>query len=69
MRVIRLNLHPPKKKPLAPGAIQLYDLEKDPAETTDVAAQHPDIVEKLGAMMKEQHVKSDIFPMRALDGN
>lgn len=66
-KAIRQNLNPGKKHPIPPGAIQLYDLEKDPSEMTDVAAQHPDIVEKLGAMMKQQHVKSDIFPMRALD--
>jgi arylsulfatase A-like enzyme len=67
-KAIRNNLNTPPKKNIPPGAIELYDLGKDPAETTDVAAQHPDIVGKLGAMMKEQHVKSDIFPMRALDG-
>ena len=27
-----------------------------------------DIVEKLTKLVKEQHVKSDLFPIRALDG-
>ncbi|HZK81447.1 MAG TPA: arylsulfatase [Humisphaera sp.] len=67
-KAIHLNLNPSPKKPLPPARIELYDLAKDPAETTDVAAEHPDIVEKLGAMMKREHVKSEIFPMRELDG-
>ena len=51
-----------------PGPIELYDLDKDPSETTDVAAQHADIVARLAALLREQHVKSSIFPLRALDG-
>jgi hypothetical protein len=31
----------------------LYDLESDPAETTDVAAAHPDIVRRLDALAEE----------------
>jgi hypothetical protein len=27
--------------------LSLYDLENDPGETTDVAAEHPDVVERL----------------------
>ncbi len=34
----------PTKQPAAP---QLFDLAADPAETTDVAAAHPDIVARL----------------------
>ncbi|MBB5035799.1 sulfatase family protein [Prosthecobacter dejongeii] len=30
---------------------QLYNLEKDPAETLDLSAQHPDIVEKLSSLL------------------
>jgi len=32
-------------------APELYDLEADPYELHDVAAQHPDIVEKLGRLL------------------
>ena len=67
-KAIRQNLHPaPKTKSQRPGDLELYDLAKDPAETTDVAAQHPDIVAKLAKIMQEQHVKSELFPIRALD--
>jgi arylsulfatase len=67
-KAVRQKLHAGPKAKLPPIATELYDLEKDPSETTDVAGEHPDIVAKLSALMKEQHVKSDLFPLRALDG-
>ena len=67
-KAIRTNLHPrPAVKDKKPGAIELYDLAKDPAETTNVAAQHPDVVAKLAAILKEQHVPSKLWPITALD--
>lgn len=50
-----------KKDPNAP--IALYDLEKDPAEKNDIAAQHPDIVRKIGEKINEAHVESPVFPL------
>jgi arylsulfatase A-like enzyme len=39
-----------------PGeAFELYDLAKDVAEKTDVAKDHPDVVERLKAIAKSQH--------------
>ena len=35
------------------GEIQLYDLDKDIGETNDIAADHPDVVEKITTIMKE----------------
>ena len=67
-KAVRQRLNPGPKAKGGPGAVELYDLSKDPGETTDVAAQHPDVVARLSAIMKEQHVKSDVFPIRALDG-
>lgn len=67
-KVVRNNLHPRKKAPQAIGPIELYDLATDPSETKDVAADHPDIVAQAAAVLKEQHVKSDQFPLRNLDG-
>jgi hypothetical protein len=44
--------HPgPYAYPEVPSA--LYDLEADPTETTDVAAQHPDVVASLDALAEE----------------
>jgi arylsulfatase len=34
-------------KPMGTGEWQLYDIEKDPAETTDLSAQYPEIKEQL----------------------
>lgn len=38
-----------KKDPAAP--VQLYDLAKDPAETTDLAAQNPEVVARIKEIM------------------
>ena len=68
-KAFRGNLNPrPKAKDQQPGAIELYNLAEDRAETTNVAAEHPEIVEKLAAIMQSQHVKSELFPLRAIDG-
>ncbi len=68
-KAIRQHLHPGPRQQQAPVIkTELYDLAKDPPETTDVAAQHPDIVARLEKLMAGQHLKSEVFPMRALDG-
>ncbi|GMV98695.1 MAG: N-acetylgalactosamine-6-sulfatase [Phycisphaerae bacterium] len=68
-KALRRNLHRPRggAQP-GDGTVELYDLAADPAETRDRAADHPEIVKKLTAIMKEQHRQSDVFPIRALDG-
>jgi arylsulfatase A-like enzyme len=66
-KAVRQRLNPGPKVKLNPGPVELYDLAKDTRETTDVAAQNPDVVAKLSRLLREQHVKSDIFPIRALD--
>ncbi len=38
------------------GKDQLYDLEADPEELTNVSAQHPDVTEELGRRL-EEHIK------------
>jgi arylsulfatase len=62
-----LNPGPKQKNPFAPTT-ELYNLGSDPRETTDVAANHPDIVAKLSAIAKREHTTSKIWPVRALDG-
>lgn len=66
-KAVRQKLNPGPKAKLQPGGVELYDLAKDPNETTDIAAMNPEIAAKLSALLKEQHVKSELFPMRALD--
>ena len=67
-KAIRVNLNANRKRSPKPGKMELYNLADDPRETTDVAAAHPEIVEKLGRIMQEQHVPSPLWPLRALDG-
>jgi hypothetical protein len=40
---------------------QLYHLPMDIGETRDVAAEYPDIVERMRRLMQEAHVPSDQF--------
>ena len=42
---------------------ELYNLEEDPGETTDVAAQYPGKVAQLRALMQEAHVPNPDFPL------
>ena len=66
-KLVRQKMNPGPKAKDAATTLELYDLAQDPAEMTNVAAQHADVVEKLTAVMKSQHVKSEMFPIRALD--
>jgi len=63
-KVVRQRL---KKVPGA--AIELYNLEIDIGETTDISVQHPEIVDELRQMMRSARTVSDYFPFPALDGN
>jgi arylsulfatase A len=68
-KLVRQHLNPgPRQKNPPAATTELYDLAKDPSETTDVAAEHPDVVARLERIQRQQHVKSELFPIRALDG-
>ena len=58
-----------KKAKAAPAKAtqELFDLETDPHEEHDIAADHADIVAKMEAVMKSQHSPSEVFPFPALD--
>lgn len=60
---IRLNVH---DNPDAP--VELYDLSRDPAEKNNVAAQHPDIVQKMLSLMREAHVTDKNWPLFFREG-
>jgi arylsulfatase A-like enzyme len=45
------------------GPTQLFDLRKDRGETTDISAQHPEIVETINRIMKEAVVPSERYPV------
>ncbi len=66
-KAVRQRLNPRPAAKLEPGPIELYDLANDPQESTDVATANPEVVARLAALLKDQHVKSELFPIRALD--
>ena len=57
------------RQQLGRGRLQteLYNIAEDIAESNDVAADHPDVVGKLEQLMAEQHVPSELFPLKVLD--
>lgn len=40
--------------------IKIYNLETDPTERKNVAADHPEIVSKINSIMSDQHIKSEL---------
>ena len=65
-KLVRQNLNGGPKNNKSPTT-ELYNLADDPTEATDVAAQHPDVVARLSAIAREQHVPSKLWPIAALD--
>jgi arylsulfatase len=64
---VRRQLVPSAKSGNPQMQIELYDLSKDPGETTEVSARHPGLVAQIERLMSEQHVPSKEFPFPALD--
>jgi len=56
-----------RKNNPTPLAIELYNLADDIGEQHDVAAQHPEVVEKMRSIMKEDRTPSELFPFKPLD--
>jgi arylsulfatase A len=49
---------------LAENRIELYDLETDPREQHDLAAQQPDVIQQAQKLMKEARTPSVVWPLR-----
>jgi len=45
------------------GKIEIYDLSKDISESTNLAAQRPDLVEQATEIFKDAHVDDPVWPM------
>ena len=57
-KAVRRNV---TKKPDSP--IELYDLDADLGETTDIAAKHPDVVRQMARLFKKARIDSETFPL------
>jgi len=58
-----VRMGPWKGVRLKPGApVELYDLSRDLAEATDVAASHPDVIAKIEAYLKTARTPSERWP-------
>jgi len=68
-KAVRQHLLPAAAKKVADGAgrLELYDLKTDPSEAQDVASKHPELVARLAAILRQQHLPSADFPLPALD--
>lgn len=64
-KVIRKGLL--RRGPRANPDPELYDLEADPGEEKDIAAEHPEIVERLMGLMRRVRTPSSVYPFPALD--
>lgn len=52
------------RQPMFTGAIELFDLSRDLGEQNNVAADHPDLVEKAAAMMDQAHTPHPNWKVR-----
>ena len=46
---------------------ELYNLREDPNETTDVATNHPQLVEQLSQLIQRERTPSQLFPLKPWD--
>ncbi|HWB90595.1 MAG TPA: arylsulfatase [Puia sp.] len=61
---VRLNVNT-----IADPPVELYDLEKDPGEKNNIAAQHPDIVQHIKMIMTQAHHPNKDWPLLASELN
>ena len=62
-KLVRRDLAKAAKEGSPAPAWQLFDLARDPKETTDLAAAHPDVVARLAATAQRSYVESARFPL------
>ena len=47
--------------------IELFNLDNDIGQTKNVAADHPDIMARIERILRDEHVPSPEFPLKAID--
>ncbi len=52
------------RQPMHEGPIELYNLDMDLSETTDVAGEHPEIVDEMRSLMEEAHIPNPDWTVR-----
>ena len=46
------------------GKIELYDLDADISETTDLADEYPDMITEFDSLMRASRTESDLFEFK-----
>ena len=65
-KAVRQKLIPAEKtQPVV--RTELYNLGRDPGESSDVSAEHPETVRNLESLLRAEHLPSQDFPIPALD--
>jgi arylsulfatase A-like enzyme len=67
-KLVRQGMNPAAKNGKPRPEWKLFDLANDPAETTDVAASHPEIVARLAAIAEREYAPSERYRLGDLDG-
>ena len=57
-----------KKLKKGDKTIEIYDLASDPAETTDLSGERPEVMARMEALLEENRFPSEVFPIPTLDG-
>lgn len=57
-KLVRQNL-----KTKNPGSWEVYDISKDPQETRDLAAQHPDLIRQAEELLRKETKLNPVFPV------
>ena len=62
LKAVRLDVRTGNPQP-----IQLFDLNKDPSESRDIAAEHPELVTEMAGYMDESHEPLDFMSLFKMD--
>ena len=66
-KLVGQNWKPGPKTQDQPGTVELFQLTRDPGESSDLAAEYPKEVARLQKMVQQQHQTSAEFPFPYLD--